>query len=127
MKENESCNKFLMAYYVQGANRLLELMMGTTRKALRRAGDSNCRQSGTQGDAPLIGATRGTRGKSVKNATGDRESRFRGHGAGKARGLQLREHAAQRARTGDVDTAISNGLCAGSMAPAYGVRASIRL
>lgn len=88
VKESVSRNKILMAYYVQGANRLLALMMGTTGRALRRAGDSNRRRSGTRGDAPLIGATRGTRGKSVRTTTGDRESCFRGRGAGKARGLR---------------------------------------
>lgn len=63
VKENVSCNKFLMAYYAQGADRLWELMMGTTGRVLKRAGNPNRRQSGTQGDAPLIGATQGTRGR----------------------------------------------------------------
>lgn len=79
VKEHLSCNEVLMAYCVQGANRLLELTMGMTGRVLRRAGDSNRGQSGTQGDAPLIGPTRdvseGPR-KSVRYATGERERKL---------------------------------------------------
>lgn len=79
VKENLSCNKVPMAYYVQGANQLLELTMGMTGRVLRRAGDSNRGQSGTQGDASFIRPTRDVSegpGKSVKYAAGERERKL---------------------------------------------------